>query len=141
MPGAHKKRNANARQAPPRNQGESAAGPAGAQPEPYDGPGSNAGESRGRPGSVAGTRSSSRPGSQVRGVSQNRQAVDPARDPAPQVLLRNVDFGGGAYNIFNQVSQKFACLSRLPCHSPIAIHVFLYLRVESSMLCQDLWQK
>lgn len=106
MPGAHTKRDAAARQAPRRNQGSSTAGFAGAQPEPYDGPGSNIGESRGRSSSVAGTRSSSRPSSQVRGGSQTRQAVDPARDPGPQVLLRNVDFGGAAYNIFSQVSPK-----------------------------------
>lgn len=110
MPGAHTKREAAAREAPRRNQGHSTAGPARPQPEPYDGPGSNAGEARGRSGSVAGTRSSSRPGSQVRGSSQTRQAVDPAREPVSQVLLRNVDFGGAAYNMFNQVSPKFTCL-------------------------------
>ena len=112
MPGAHKKREAAARQGPRRNQGGSMAGPAA-----YDGPGSNSGEARGRSGSVAGTRSSSRPGSQVRGSSQTRQAVDPARDPVPQVLLRNVDFGGAAYNIFSQVSPNFASLPRSPRHS------------------------
>lgn len=117
MPGAHTKRNATAREGRYRNQAGSTAGPTSNQPEPYDGPGSNAGEVRGRSASVAGTRSSSRPGSQVRAGSQTRQAVDPARDPVPQVLLRNVDFGGAAYNIFDQVSQKFACLPRSPCHS------------------------
>lgn len=110
MPGAHTKRDAAARNAPRQNQGGLAAGSFGAQPEPYDGPGSNSGEARGRAGSAAGNRSSSRPGSQVRGSSQTRPAVDPARDPATQVLLRNVDFGGAAYNIFSQVSPKFAYL-------------------------------
>lgn len=101
MPGANKKRDANTRQNRNRNQAGSNVGAANTQPEPYDGPGSNAGEARGRSGSVAGARSSS----QVRGSSQTRQAVDPARDPAtqPQVLLRNVDFGGAAYNIFSQM--------------------------------------
>ena len=106
MPGAHNKRDATVREAHYRNQAGSNAGPSGSLPEPYDGPGSNAGESRGRAGSVGGTRTSSRPGSQIRGSSQTRQAVDPARDPVPQVLLRNVDFGGAAYNIFSQVSTK-----------------------------------
>ena len=115
MPGAQKKRDAAARQGRHRNQAGPSADPSGTQaapdvgrsgtqPEPYDGPGSNAGESRGRPGSNAGARSSSRPGSQVRGSSQTRQGVDPARDPVKQVLSKNVDFGGGAYNIFDQVS-------------------------------------
>ena len=110
MPGAHTKRDAAARNAPRHDQVGLAAGSAGAQPEPYDGPGSNSGEARGRSGSVAGIRSSSRPGSQVRASSRTRPAVDPARDPTPQVLLRNVDFGGAAYNIFSQVSPKLAYL-------------------------------
>ena len=125
MPGAQNKRDAAARERRHRNQPGSNAGPSGNQPEPYDGPGSNAGESRGRSGSVAATRTSSRPGSQVRGSSQTRQAVDPARDPAPQVLLRNVDFGGAAYNIFSQVSLKFALVARSLCHPVILIHIFL----------------
>ena len=100
MPGAQSKRDAAARSAR-RNRGGSTAGPA-----PYDGPGSTAGDARGRSGSFAGTRSGSRPGSQVRGTSQTRRAVDPARDPVPQVLLRNVDFGGAAYNMFSQVSHN-----------------------------------
>lgn len=119
MPGAQRKRDAAKRGAPRRNQGGSTGGHAEAQPEPYDGPGSNAGEARGRSGSVAGARSTSRPGSQVRGSSQTRQAVDPARDPVPQVLLRNVDFGGGAYNMFSQVSLTIACLPQFACHSTL----------------------
>lgn len=118
MPGAQQKRDATARQGPRRGRGGSTAGPAA-----YDGPGSNAGDARGRAGSVSGTRSSSRPGSQVRGSSQTRQAVDPARDPVPQVLLRNVDFGGAAYNIFNQVSSEFASLPPSPSHSALLIHI------------------
>lgn len=141
MPGAHTKRSAAARGAPRRNQGGSAAGPAEAQPEPYDGPGSNAGEARGRSGSVAGTRSSSRPGSQVRGASQTRQAVDPAPDPAPQVLLRNVDFGGAAYNMFSQVSPRFACLSQFPCHSALPIHISLCVCVLRFSSCPACCQK
>ena len=90
MPGANNKRDAPAREGRARNQAGSSAGPY------YDGPGSNAGESRGR--------SSSRPPSRGRGTSQTGQAVDPARDPKPQVLSRNVDFGGGAYSMFHQVS-------------------------------------
>lgn len=121
MPGAQKKRD-NAARERHRNQAGSTAGPSGAQPERYDGPGSNAGEARGRSGSISHTRSASRPGSQIRGSSQTRQAVDPARDP-PQVLLRNVDFGGAAYNIFNQVSPRFAAVARFPCHSVFLIHI------------------
>lgn len=124
MPGAQNKRDAAARERRHRNQAGSNAGPSGNQPEPYDGPGSNAGEPRGRSGSVAATRTSSRPGSQVRGSSQTRQAVDPARDPASQVLLRNVDFGGAAYNIFSQVSLKFTHVARSPCHPVILVHIF-----------------
>ena len=145
MPGAHNKRDAAARERRHRNQpgsnpAGSNAGPSGNQPEPYDGPGSNAGESRGRSGSVAVTRTSSRPGSQVRGSSQARQAVDPARDPAPQVLLRNVDFGGAAYNIFSQVSLKFVLVARPPCHPIILIHIFIVclcvcLFVDSVFMC------
>lgn len=146
MPGAHTKRDATARQGRHRNQAGPTADPAGAQPEPYDGPGSNAGEARGRSGSVAGPRSSSRPGSQVRAGSQTRQAVDPARDPVPQTLLRNVDFGGNAYNIFSQVSQA----QNLPvCHSlhvTLPIHVLpcVLLRLSSYSSClmsEDLWRK
>ena len=112
MPGAHTKREAVAReQQRLRNQGGLNAGPSGAQPVPYDGPGSNAGESRGRSPSISRARSQSRPSSQVRNPSQTRQAGDPAREK-PNVLLRNVDFGGAAYNMFDQVSPKFALLAR-----------------------------
>ena len=124
MPGANKKRDAAARERRNRNQAGSTAGPSGAQPEPYDGPGSNAGESRGRSPSVARTRPTSRPGSQVRTPSQARQAGDPAREPRT-VLLRNVDFGGAAYSLFNQVSPKFALVASFACHSVFLIHIAL----------------
>ena len=140
MPGAHNKRDAAARERRHRNQPGSNAGPSGAQPEPYDGPGSNAGEARGRPGSIAGTRSSSRPGSQVRGPSQTRQAVDPARDPVPPVLLRNVDFGGAAYNLFNQVSFKIAYSLGFLCDPLLSIHTYMCICVlklsNYSVWCQ-----
>ena len=110
MPGAHNKRDAAAREQRHRNQGGANAGPSGSQPVPFDGPGSNAGESRGRSPSVSRPRSQSRPSSQVRGTSQNRQAGDPAREK-PNVLLRNVDFGGAAYSMFEQVSPKFALVA------------------------------
>ena len=103
MPGAHNKRDAAAREQRFRNQQGSNQASLGAQPEPYDGPGSHAGESRGRSPAVSRTRSTSRPSSQVRVSSQTRQAGDPAREK-PNVLLRNVDFGGAAYNMFDQVS-------------------------------------
>ena len=110
MPGAQNKRDAAAREQRLRTQGGPNAGSLGAQPEPYDGPGSNAGESRGRSPAVSHTRSLSRPSSQVRGGSQTRQAGDPAREQ-PKVLLRNVDFGGAAYNMFDQVSPEFALVA------------------------------
>lgn len=103
MPGgAHNKRKEPKRGAPRRNEEGSDAGPSGAQPEPYDGPGSNAGDTRGRSESVAATRSS-RPSSQAPGPSQNPQVGDPER----RILSRNVDFGGAAYNMFSQVSPEF----------------------------------
>ena len=113
MPGAHTKREAVAHQSQFRNQQGANAGPYGTQPEPYDGPGSNEGDVRGRSRSVGGTRSASRPGSRARNPSPMPQA----ENVKPNVLLRNVDFGGGAYNIFNQVSPIFASLSLSPCHS------------------------
>lgn len=132
MPGAQKKRETAAREGPRRNQGGATAGPAA-----YDGPGSNAGDARGRSGSVAGTRASSRPGSQVRGASQTRQAVDPARDPVPQVLLRNVDFGGAAYNIFSQVSQfcLFATVAESLCTSDSHFLVCLFFWCVRVFVC------
>ena len=51
------------------------------------------------------TRSTSRPSCQIRGARQTRQAGDPARE-APKVLLRNVDLGGAAYNMFDQVRSQ-----------------------------------
>ena len=113
MPGAHTKREAVAHESQFRNQPGPNAGPSSTQPEPYDGPGSNSGDVRGRSGSVGGTRSASRPGSRARNPSPIAQAEEATRN----VLLRNVDFGGGAYNIFSQVSPKFASLPLSPCHS------------------------
>ena len=86
----------------------------------YDGPPES--PSRGRAGSTTGgpARTSSRAGSQPRTTSQTRAAsqtrrVDPARDPPPApVLLRNVDFGGQAYDLFSTVSEGlFAIKSTL----------------------------
>ena len=113
MPGAHTKREALAHQGQFRNQPGPNAGLSSTQPEPYDGPGSNEGDLRGRSGSVGGSRSASRPGSRAR----NPSPMPRAENVAPNVLLRNVDFGGGAYNIFSQVSTKFADLPLSPCHS------------------------
>ena len=67
------------------------------QPSTYDGPPESPG--RGRAGSTTGAsgRASSRARSQPR--------VDPARDPPPApVLVRNVDFGGQAYDYNSTVS-------------------------------------
>ena len=117
MPGAHTKREAVAHQSQFRNQQGANAGPYSTQPEPYDGPGSNEGDVRGRSGSVGGTRSASRPGSRAGSRARNPSPMPRAENVTPNVLLRNVDFGGGAYNIFSQVSPKFASLPLSPCHS------------------------
>lgn len=96
--------------------GQSSAPPQANQPhQSFDGPDDS--PSRGRSGSTAGPRASSRGPSQTRASSQTRR-VDPARDrPAAPVLLRNVDFGGQAYDMFSSVSRNplcfctgFACL-------------------------------
>ena len=113
MPGAHTKREALAHQGQFRNQPGPNAGLSRTQPEPYDGPGSNEGDLRGRSGSVGGPRSASRPASRAR----NPSPMPRAENVTPNVLLRNVDFGGGAYNIFSQVSPNFADLPLSPCHS------------------------
>lgn len=81
-------------------------------PAAYDGP--NDPPARGRAGSNAGSDrfASRRPGS--RSGSQNREAqMQTARSlqrPAQEVtqILKNVDFGGNAYNIFTQVSHNIA---------------------------------
>ena len=117
MPGAHTKREAAAHQGQYRNQPGPNAGPYSTQPEPYDGPGSNEGDVRGRSGSVGGARSASRPGSRAGSRARNPSPMPRAENATPNVLLRNVDFGGGAYNIFSQVSPKFASLPLSPCHS------------------------
>lgn len=74
------------------------ANPPAPQQASYDGPPESPG--RGRSGSVGGgpsVRASSR------GASQTR-LVDPARDPPPApVLVKNVDFGGQAYDLFSKV--------------------------------------
>ena len=131
MPGANKKRDAAARRGRNSNQAESLPSSSGAQPGAYDGPGSNSGEARGRSGSVGRARSSSRPASQVRGSSQAGRGVDPARDPEKQVLLRNVDFGGSAYNIFDQVSTDHVTPQMQ--HSPCVLRLSSY-----SVWCQRL---
>lgn len=73
-------------------------------PAAFDGPN----DPRGRTPSQSG-RGSSRPGSQTRTASANRsqgqvgQTIrqDPARDPKPQILLKNVELGGNAYNLLH----------------------------------------
>lgn len=69
----------------------------------YDGPGDS--DSRGRSASNAGSRARS----QSRTASQTRAAqMETARSMQPearvQQLLRNVEFGGNAYNLFSSVS-------------------------------------
>ena len=90
--------------------GRNVAAPKVAQPtqSTYDGP--NESPSRGRAASTTGgsVRPSSRPGSQTRTASRTRQ--DPAQAPpvagvAP-VLVRNVDFGGQAYDLYSTVSHN-----------------------------------
>ena len=108
MPGAGAKREQNARDAArnnPRPYGQSNQGPAR-----YDGP--NDSPSRGRAASSAGSNRSASRGPYGRATSQNRKAqLDLARSmqrPREGInaafLMRNVDFGGNAYNYDSNVS-------------------------------------
>lgn len=97
-------------------------GGANAPPAPpqstYDGPGES--PSRGRAPSTAGPsgRASTRGGSQTR----EARPSDPARDrPAPPTLVKNVDFGGQAYDIFSTVSCTFTCLRTIRRQS-LSVH-------------------
>ncbi len=94
MPGAGKKRG--------KIDKKNGAGPAQEQPaavEAFDGP----------PPAGRGRDPTNAPGAS-RDVSAARSAAgpsrDPARDPQPLVLNRNVDFAGNAYNLLNPVSHK-----------------------------------
>ena len=82
-----------------------------AQPQAttYDGPPES--PSRGRAGAPSTTGASARASS--RAGSQTRR--DPARDPAPApVLVRNVDFGGQAYDYYSTVSVNVPpCVEKL----------------------------
>lgn len=97
--------------------GNAAGGPRGGNspetPAPYDGPNDPRGGSRGRSPSQAGP-SGPRAGSQVRAASATRGVGpilrDPARDARVGPLLRNVDFGGDAYNLYDSVSCILLCL-------------------------------
>lgn len=93
-----------------KNRGKPKAGQPSAPPrtdapqQSFDGPDDSPG--RGRGGAAAGPPASSRGNSQTRATSQTRR-VDPARDrPAAPMLLRNVDFGGQAYDLFSSVSSR-----------------------------------
>lgn len=91
-----------------KNRGQRKAGQSSAPPQgdkvqrSFDGPDDSPGRSRAP---------SSRGPSQTRATSQSRR-IDPARDrPAAPVLLRNVDFGGQAYDMFSSVSGRFSSAS------------------------------
>ena len=92
----------------------------------YDGPGDS--ESRGRSASNAGSRarSQSRTASQIR-AAQMETARSMQPEARVQQLLRNVEFGGNAYNLFSSVScdisspsnanRELASHALLPCNS------------------------
>lgn len=99
-----------------RKAGQSSAPPAADQvQQSFDGPDDSPG--RGRAGSTVGPRASSRGPSQTRATSQTRR-VDPARDrTAAPLLLKNVDFGGQAYDMFSSVSGRCSHL-QIHCSVP-----------------------
>ena len=75
----------------------------------YDGPSDTRGRSPSNMGQLQPAQAPSRTRSGSRGhtTSQQGQRTDPARDPptaTPRMLLRNVDFGGAAYNILEDTS-------------------------------------
>ena len=113
----------------------------------YDGPGDS--DSRGRSASNAGSRARS----QSRTASQTRAAqMETARSMQPearvQQLLRNVDFGGNAYNLFSSVSCNFsspwkvnhelASHTPLPCNIHSASLLFLRLVLPFPCYCSRL---
>ncbi len=89
----------------------------------YDGPGDS--ESRGRSTSNAGSRarSQSRTASQIRAAQMETARSMQQPEARVQQLLRNVEFGGNAYNIFSSVSCGFSspcrAIHELASHAPI----------------------
>ena len=81
----------------------------------YDGPSDTRGRSPSNTGQPQPVRASSRARSGSRGpeTSQQVQRRDPARDPSRprRELLRNVDFGGSAYNIIGGTGYVSVVLS------------------------------
>ena len=73
----------------------------------YDGPGDS--DSRGRSASNAGSRarSQSRTASQTRAAQMETARSMQQPEARVQQLLRNVEFGGNAYNLFSSVSCLF----------------------------------
>ena len=86
----------------------------------YDGPS----ETRGRSPSQSGTPSRSQSVARASSVAQTRsgsrliRGYDPRTGRAP-VLLRNVDFGGEAYNIKSSVSPSICLL--FTCSTPLGL--------------------
>ena len=89
----------------------------------YDGPGDS--DSRGRSASVAGSRarSQSRTASQTRAAQMETARSMQQPEARVQQLLRNVEFGGNAYNLFSSVSRGFSSPNmanhHLASHAPI----------------------
>ena len=93
----------------------------------YDGPGDS--ESRGRSTSNAGSRarSQSRTASQIRAAQMETARSMQQPEARVQQLLRNVDFGGNAYNLFSSVSCSFSspceATRELDSHAPIPCNI------------------
>ena len=89
----------------------------------YDGPGDS--DSRGRSTSNVGSRArgQSRTASQTRAAQMETARAMQQPEARVQQLLRNVEFGGNAYNLFSSVSYGFSSLAShapMPCNSVTA---------------------
>ncbi|KAK0517076.1 hypothetical protein JMJ35_000231 [Cladonia borealis] len=119
MPGAQAKRGQNA--------------PAGHYT--YDGPGDS--DSRGRSASNAPSRarSQSRTASQTRAAQMETARAMQKPEARVQQLLRNVEFGGNAYNLFSSVSFGFSSPYKATCELASHATIFCNSVTASSMCC------
>ena len=119
MPGAQAKRGQNA--------------PAGYYT--YDGPGDS--DSRGRSASNAPSRarSQSRTASQTRAAQMETARAMQRPEPRVQQLLRNVEFGGNAYNLFSSVSFGFSSSYKAARELSSHANIFRNPVTASSMCC------
>lgn len=107
----------------------------------YDGPGDS--DSRGRSASNAGSRarSQSRTASQTRAAQMETARSMQKPEARVQQLLRNVEFGGNAYNLFSSVSCDFSSPNKasrdLASHAPIFCNSVTakFVSSRSNMCC------